>query len=120
MNRKILYVDDDVDSRMIVSDYLRHLGHNILTVEKAADALRVADENQIDATVLDVNLRGVDGPELLGLLRREHPGMPVILYSGMNPQAEKVKHMLADGAAGFLSKNEPLEALIKALHNLWN
>ena len=118
MGKKILYVDDEVESRITVADYLRYLGHDIITVEAAADAMRAASENQVDAMILDVNLVGVDGPELLGLLRREHPDVPIILYSGMHPEAEKVKGMLAAGATRFLSKNEPLEELVKALHGV--
>jgi CheY-like chemotaxis protein len=120
MIRKILYVDDDVESRIIVADYLRNLGHEVVTVEAAADALSAARENALSAMILDVNLIGVDGPELMKLLRREHPGVPVILYSGMNQNDKKVKQMLAGGADRFLSKNEPLEALVKAVHSVVN
>jgi CheY-like chemotaxis protein len=120
MVKRILYVDDEVESRITVADYLRYLGHDIVTVESAGDALRAALDKRVAAVVLDVNLVGLDGPELLALLRENHPGMPVILYSGMSPDAEKVKRMLAAGATRFLSKNEPLEELVKVLHEVLN
>jgi DNA-binding NarL/FixJ family response regulator len=53
-------------------------------------------------------------------LRQNHPNVPIILYSGMSPEAEKVKRMLAGGANRFLSKNEPLEELVKAMHGVFN
>jgi DNA-binding response OmpR family regulator len=120
MGKKILYVDDEVESRIMVADYLRYLGHDIVTVEEAGQALRAALENRVDAVILDVNLVGLDGPELLALLRRNHPNVPIILYSGMSPEAEKVKRMLAGGATRFLSKNAPLEELVKAMHGVLN
>ncbi|HXD01155.1 MAG TPA: response regulator [Verrucomicrobiae bacterium] len=120
MVKKILYVDDEVESRIMVADYLRYLGHEIITVEEAGQALRAALDNQVAAVILDVNLVGLDGPELLALLRRNHPAVPIILYSGMNPEAEKVKRMMAGGANRFLSKNEPLEELVKVLHGVLN
>jgi two-component system, response regulator FlrC len=120
MIRKILYVDDDVESRIMVADYLRYLGHEVITVEEAGDALRIARENPLAVMVLDVNLVGLDGPELMAQLRREHPNVPIVLYSGMSPETDKVKKMLADGANRFLSKNEPLEELVKALHSVAN
>jgi CheY-like chemotaxis protein len=120
MGKRILYVDDEVESRIMVADYLRYLGYDIVTVETAGDALRAALDNRVAAVILDVNLVGLDGPELLALLRENHPSMPVILYSGMNPEAEKVKRMLAGGANRFLSKNEPLEELVKGLHGVFN
>ena len=117
MLRKVLYVDDELESRMIVADHLRNLGYDILTVEDADDALRVASENHLDAMILDVNLIGMDGPQLMEHVQRLHPGVPIILYSGMFGDAEKVEHMLARGAYQFVSKNAPLDALIKALHD---
>jgi CheY-like chemotaxis protein len=118
MMRKILYVDDDLESRAIVAEYLRNLGYDILTVEQAADALRQATEVRLDAIILDVNLIGLDGPELLDLLQQKNPGVPVILYSGMNPNAEKVKAMLARGACLCLSKNAPLDTLVKTINEV--
>ena len=100
----------------MVAAYLRNLGYEILTVEQAADALRLADEIRLDAIILDVNLIGLDGPELMELLRQKHPGLPVILYTGMYPDAEKVKAMLAHGACLCLSKNAPLDTLVKAIN----
>jgi CheY-like chemotaxis protein len=120
MIRKILFVDDDLDSRMIVADYLRNLGYNILTVEDAEDALRIAAENCVDAMILDVNLIGANGAELMQKLQRIRPGVPVILYSGMPATAPEAKRMLALGAQQFVSKNSPLEELIKALQGTLN
>lgn len=118
MTRKILYVDDEVEARIMVADYLRYLGHDIVTVEEAEQALRVARETAVDLMILDVNLIGLDGPELLALLRREHPRVPILLYSGMDGDTEKVRLMLASGANRFLSKNSPLEELVKAIHEV--
>ena len=117
MLRKILYIDDDIDSRMIVANYLRNLGYDILTVEDADDALRVAAENRVDVMVLDVNLIGTDGPELMEQLQHVHPGVPVILLSGMDGNATKVTRMLEMGAHQFVSKNGPLDLLVRALQN---
>ena len=79
MIRKVLFVDDDLDSRMIVATHLRNLGYNILTVEDADDALRVAGENHVDAMILDVNLIGTDGPDLMAELQHIHPHVPDVM-----------------------------------------
>jgi len=120
MIRKILFVDDDLDSRMIVASHLRNLGYNILTVEDADDALRVAAENNVDATILDVNLLGLDGPELMEQLQRILPGVPIVLYSGMAADSAKVRRMLEMGAHQFISKDAPLDEVVKALQSTLN
>jgi CheY-like chemotaxis protein len=120
MQRKVLYVDDDLYSRMIVAEYLRNLGYNILTVEGAEDALRVAAENQVDAMILDVNLIGLDGPELMVKLQGILPGVPVILLSGLEGDSAKVTRMLEMGAHQFVSKDSPMDLLVKALQSTLN
>ena len=120
MVRKILYIDDDIDSRMIVADYLRNLGYNILTVEDGDDALRVAAENSLDVMIVDANLVGMDGPELMGKLQEIHHGVPVIVFSGMDENTAKIRHMLEMGAQEFVSKNAPLDRLARALQTTLN
>jgi len=120
MNRKILFVDDDLDSRMIVADYLRNHGYNVLTVEDAEDALRVTEENDMDAMILDVTLFGMDGPQLFEELQRIAPDVPVLLYSGATEKDAKVRRMLSMGARQFISKNQPLDDLAQALQSLFH
>ncbi len=122
MGKRILYVDDEVESRIMVADYLRYLGYDIVTVEEAGQAQRAALEKPGGrAVILDVNLVGLDGPELLAIAATGiTPTCRSFLYSGMSPEAEKVKRMLAGGATRFLSKNEPLEELVKAMHGVLN
>ena len=115
MVRKILYVDDDIDSRMIVSAYLRNLGYQVATADEAGAALRLMRRNRPDAVVLDTNLIDMDGPQLLERLEREQPGVPIILYSEMSPHSKKIANLLAGGAHQFVSKNQPLEHLVRAL-----
>ena len=115
MSRKILYVDDDLESRAIIADHLRFRGYEMLTVEEAPHALRTAAEARPDAIILDVNLIGMDGPELLDLFLQDQPGIPIILYTNMDINAPKVKEMLAMGGCQYLSKKEPLDALTVAI-----
>jgi DNA-binding NtrC family response regulator len=115
MSRKILYVDDELDSRAIVAGHLRFRGYEVLTVEQAPHALRTAAETPPDAIVLDVNLIGMDGPELFDQFQQHHPGVPVILYTGMDRGAPKINRMLAMGGCQYLSKKEPLDALTVAV-----
>lgn len=118
MKRKLLYVDDDLEARAMVAEYLRFRGYEILTVDKAPDALHLAGETRLDVIILDLNLIGLDGPELMGLLQRRQPEVPIILYTGMNPDNEKVKAMLARGACRCVSKDATLDALVMAVHDV--
>jgi DNA-binding response OmpR family regulator len=118
VTRNILYVDDDLESRALVAGYLKFRGYEVLTAERAARALGLETDIRLDAIILDVNLIGRDGPVLMALLQEKYPGVPIILYTGMNPEDDKVKGMLTRGARQCVSKNAPLDALVKAVHDV--
>ena len=118
MVRKLLYVDDELESRFVVADYLRSLGYDMFTVERAKDALRVAGEVALDAIILDINLVDENGFELMSTLAAKHPSVPIILYSGMQADNARVKGMLMHGARQFVCKNDPMESLVRAIQKV--
>ncbi|MDB6065926.1 MAG: two component transcriptional regulator, winged helix family [Pedosphaera sp.] len=118
MVRKLLYVDDELESRFVVADYLRSLGYDIFTVERSNDALRVAGEVALDTIILDINLAGENGFELMSALVAKHPSVPIILYSGMQADDARVKGMLVHGAHQFVCKNDPMESLVLAIQKV--
>lgn len=67
-----------------------------------------------DVVVLDLNLGGNDGIELLKQLRALAPATALLCYT-MNDESLFALKAGRAGAAGFLSKQEPLEELSKAL-----
>jgi DNA-binding response OmpR family regulator len=118
MVRKLLYVDDELESRLVVADFLRSLGYDIFTVECSKDALRVASEVELDAIILDINLVDESGFELMSTFAAKHPSVPIILYSGMQADDARVKGMLMHGARQFVSKNDPMESLVRAIQKV--
>jgi DNA-binding response OmpR family regulator len=119
MTGTILFVDDEAEMRFIASNYFRHHGYGVVTAENADEALRLADGIPINVTVLDVNLAGEDGVRLMAFLRRHHPRVPVILYTGMQHDEETVQKMLCNGANQYISKTAPMEELLKAVKSAW-
>lgn len=118
MMREILFVDDELESRFLVADYLRSLGYNVHTAERSKDALRLAGELALDAIILDVNLVGENGLELMSKLTAACPSAPIILYSGMQADHPRVKGMMTSGAREFVCKNDPMESLVLAIRRV--
>jgi DNA-binding NarL/FixJ family response regulator len=60
--------------------------------------------------LLDVDIPGEDTNEILGWLRRDHPGVLPIMLSGHVHDAA-VERALRAGARGYISKGEPVETI---------
>jgi CheY-like chemotaxis protein len=84
---RILIVEDDRDVTQLLVSRLHGYGHVITTAPSGPIALkRVGFDFQIDIAVLDINLPGMDGFELLDELRRhpelDNPRLPAVFLSG--------------------------------------
>ena len=81
----ILVVDDEPDIRLLAHVVLGSAGHQVIEAASGAEALeRVARRPRPDLVVLDLNLGGIDGWEVLGRLGVEHgdSAPPVLVLTG--------------------------------------
>jgi CheY-like chemotaxis protein len=80
---KILVADDSPDVTFVVSTALSDAGFEVVCASSSAEALELLDEvNDIDLVLSDVRMPGVDGFDLLRVLKHRYPSMPVILMTG--------------------------------------
>jgi two-component system invasion response regulator UvrY len=85
--------------------------------EDAVKALRLLRKERWDAVVLDVNLPGKSGLELLKELKAADSKVPVLVLS-VYPEEQYAVRMLKAGASGYLTKSRTPEELIGALTKL--
>ncbi len=117
---RILVVDDHEllrrGLRSILTDAFPELV--LLEAADAADALAAVEKAACDVALVDINLPGRSGLELLQDLRRLYPRMPVIVLSAF-PERDYALRAFKLGASGYISKqsaeSELLWALRKAL-----
>ncbi|MDG6404384.1 response regulator, partial [Pseudomonas quasicaspiana] len=69
---KVLLVEDDRSLREALGDTLELAGHDYHAVACAEDALLAAADESFGLVISDVNMPGMDGHQLLGLLRERH------------------------------------------------
>jgi DNA-binding response OmpR family regulator len=98
----VLVVDDEAGIRRIFSTALTNYGFVVDTADSSPEALRFLDRGTYDAIVSDVHMPGVDGVDLLGLIRAR-VSTPVILMSG-RPSLEGKVRALAGGAFRYMIK----------------
>ncbi len=115
----ILVVEDDAGVRRLVRDSLEADGHRVLLACDAADALRQFKEHgkKIDLLISDLIMPGMTGIELVHVLRKRNPQLPVLYVSGYN-QIEDFQEWKSDARATFLQKPFSPDALRNQLGRL--
>jgi len=103
MARSILVVDDDPAVRRSLSEALGDGATEVRTAEDAERALAVVAAHPPDVALTDVRMPGLDGIDLLRLLRERAPSVAVILMSAYD-ELPTVATAMRDGAIDFLVK----------------
>ncbi len=81
------------------------------------EALRAFRELRPDIVILDLNLPGVSGLEVLTRLRIEDPKARILVFS-MHDNPVYVARVLQAGARGYVSKNAPPEQILEAVRHV--
>ncbi len=110
MKRSILIVDDDAWIRSSLTDALSRSGKEVRTAEDADAALTALAESPADVVLTDVRMPGMDGLELLRLLRERMPDVAVVLMTAYD-DLPTVSAAMREGAADFLVKPLDLHQL---------
>jgi len=116
----ILYIEDDPASQTLVKRMLEFQGYRVLVAATGLSGIDLAYECQPDLILMDINLPGISGTEVLGLLRVDPltAHIPVIALSA-NALPRDVRKGLDAGFLRYLTKpiNVPefMEALDTAL-----
>ena len=105
MARDILVVDDEADIRMLMCGILRDEGYETREAGNSAQALAAIRSRQPTLVILDIWLQGseLDGLEILKIIRRELPNLPVIMISG-HGTIETAVAAIKIGAYDFIEK----------------
>ncbi len=115
----VLLVDDEVEIRNMVSDFLRMQGHTVLAAGDAEQAISASNlhNGTIDLLITDVVMPHTDGFELALQLRKQRPEMPVLVISGFTGGA-LAKRGRDLGEVPFLSKPFSLRQLEASLKDI--
>ena len=114
---RILYTEDDPDSREMVIFTLRRSGYEVTCVDSGTEALRLAKNEGFDLFLVDNWLPGLSGPELTAHIREFDKTTPILFYSGAAYDDDKQAALNA-GAQGYLVKPIGIERLIDEVDRL--
>ncbi len=113
----ILVVEDDKNTRKLLSTILTNAGYNVTTAGDGEQALEVLDHNHADLLVIDVMMPKMDGYELTKVLRENGSQTPMLMLSAKDSVTD-IKEGFLVGIDDYLTKPFDFEELllrIKAL-----
>jgi CheY-like chemotaxis protein len=114
----VLITEDNPTNLKSVSDYLKAKGYAIVMAQSGLEALQRAQESDPDLFVMDVQLPGIDGLEVIRRLRAqpEFANTPIIVLTANAMPGDRVSS-LAAGANEYLSKPVSLKVLLQTIQN---
>lgn len=115
---KLLIVDDHPVVRRGVKEILEdETDLEITETDDGRAVLRLIKEQSFDLIVLDLDLPGKSGLDLLQEIKRDCPNLPVLILS-IYPEEQFAVRVLRAGAAGFISKDSAPDDLVKAARKI--
>jgi len=118
VKRSLLIVDDDATIRDSLAEALADDRTNVQTADSAERALSLIGAGGIDVVLSDIRMPGLDGIELLRLLRERASHIDVVLMTAFDDMPTVVSGMRA-GALEFLVKPLELHALRRVLNGVF-
>lgn len=109
---RLLIVDDEeelLDSLLVA---LKRRGMQVSTAEGGVEALQLMEERVFDVVLLDVKMPGIDGVNLLRLIKDAYPLTEVILLTG-HPSVTTAVNGMKEGAFDYITKPQDMEVLVK-------
>jgi two-component system, NtrC family, nitrogen regulation response regulator NtrX len=113
MASDILVVDDEADIRELISGILEDEGHRTRLARDSDEALKAIEERRPQLVVLDIWLQGsrLDGLEVLNVIKKAHPDLPVVIISG-HGNIETAVTAIKRGAYDYLEKPFKADRLV--------
>ncbi|HEV7473489.1 MAG TPA: response regulator [Pyrinomonadaceae bacterium] len=110
---RVLLVDDEPSIRLTMTEFLKRAGY---AVAAAADfeSASMLGNSSIDVAVVDINLTGRSGIELLRKINQDEPYIPVIMITG-EPNLSTIPEIVRAGAYDFIAKPVVKDVLLKAV-----
>jgi len=117
-NKTILIVEDSEPAIIQVKDILEETGYQILVARDGAEALQIISDTIPDAVILDLMLPGIDGFEVLGIIRNAEltAGIPVLVLTARQISKDELKFLKRNNIHQLVQKGDVnREELLRAI-----
>ncbi|MBI1745973.1 MAG: response regulator [Acidobacteria bacterium] len=105
MPSKILVIEDNLINRMLLVDILKVKGHSVTEADDGLSGITLAQEEDFDLILMDLNLPGIDGLSATNTLRNnpKTKSVPIIAITAHAMKGDEEK-ILASGCNAYIAK----------------
>ena len=114
MKGKILFVDDDKGSRIIIPNLLSEAGFQVTACESGDEAIIEFEKENYDLVLTDIRMPGLDGMSLLKSLKQKYPELIVVMITAF-ASIDSTVQAIKEGAEDYITKPYTEEDLIRRL-----
>jgi len=118
---RVLVIEDEEDVRKVLRLHLESAGYNVLEAENGEvgiNTLRSGDNMvNVDVILCDIRMPKGDGAQCVEYLRKEVPGIPVVMVTGY-PDTEMAISFLSKGVKDYLVKPVEKEKLLAVVDKI--
>ena len=115
---RLLIVDDETQFLEAIAQRLRMRGFDVRTASNGPDAIQIARVESFDLALLDLKIPGMDGGQVMQVLKEEHHFLEAIILTG-HGSLESAVELTKLGAFDYLPKPYELERLMETLKNAY-
>ncbi|MDP3283616.1 MAG: response regulator [Desulfobacterales bacterium] len=108
---RLLFVDDEKDFVDVIAKRLSKKGFDVTKAFSGPEALQAMRKADFDIVVLDLKMEEMDGIEVLKILGKMAPGLPVIILTGHGSEVS-AREGVKCGAMEYLTKPCDFEELV--------
>lgn len=115
---KLLIVDDEEEFLESIAKRLEMRDFDVWTATRGVQAVEIARGEKFDLALLDLKMPGMDGKQVLEILKQEHKHIEVIILTG-HGSVDSAVECTRLGAFGYLPKPYELEKLLETLRQAY-
>ena len=116
---KILLVDDEVKFLKAVAERLGMKGFDVTTADNGEGAVHAARQGGFDVAVLDLQMPGMDGMQVLKILKQNHKFIEIIMLTG-HATVDSAVECTKLGVFKYLEKPYDFDKLVEALKEAYH
>ena len=113
----VLLIEDDNNLNETISNYLEIVGYRVTSVLNGLEAAQIVASRIFDIYIVDINVPGIDGLELLRRIRDKKTDKPVIMITA-SIEIESIKSSFGLGCGDYIKKPFYLEELTIRMEKL--
>ena len=112
---KILLVEDEKNQQLLYQQELQDDGYDVVCASDGKEAIRLAEKENPDLVVMDINMPGIDGIEAMGRILSKNNKVPVILNTAYSSYKDNFMSWSADAYVIKSSDLTELKSIIRKI-----